>query len=145
MPQNGEEFVPVVPEEPSNATYYLVFAAAAVVVLVLLFAMQQKSQRRIMLLALVLPIALIEAAFQWEEHIFRQDRDRAIEYFEATLRETGSYPTDEAFKSDGPSLRAAHWIVRVADNDFSLFWSRPLSSGFALAFSPSRDQVWVQD
>jgi hypothetical protein len=145
-PQPGEEFVPPAAKaEPLFPIYYLIFAAAAVVVLCLYLSIQQKFQRRIVLLALVLPIALIEAAFQLEEHVFRQDRDRTLEYFESTFRKTESYPTEEEFQSDGPNLRAAYWIVRYSDDDFSLFWSRPLSSGFSLAFSPNKDEIWVQD
>ncbi|MFK7851412.1 MAG: permease prefix domain 1-containing protein [Akkermansiaceae bacterium] len=144
--QNGEEFVPApVKEEPLFPSYYLILAAAVVVTMTLYFAIQQRLQRRMVVLAIVLPIGLVEIVFQVEEHIFRQDRDRTLEYFESTFRERGSYPTEEEFDSNGPRLRASYWIVPVSDDDFSLFWKRPLSSGFSLAFSPKRDEIWIQD
>lgn len=123
----------------------LVFSTAGILTIVLLIAIQQSSQRRTVLLVTGLTIALFEIPFQLEELVFRQDREKVRAYFKAELEESGAYPTEENFKTHGPRIRGEHARVSIAQQDFSLFWNRPLRPGHAILYSSEDNRVRIQD
>jgi len=128
------------------ATYgILLLVTLAVITVILLLAMQQRSQRRRAVLALVVALAVVEVPYQVEELVFRQDRDQVRAYLEATRKETGSWPTDDEIRNHGPRMRGKNPHVSVTPDDYWIYWSRPLRSGFALHYSSQDNRVRVQD
>lgn len=113
--------------------------------IILILAIQRNSQRRLVLFGFLIVLALVELPFQIEEWLFRNDRDQMQAYLDSTRREKGTWPSSEEIEAKGPPLRGKHAQIRTTDDGFMLFWSRPLSSGFALHYSSSDDQIYVQD
>jgi hypothetical protein len=111
----------------------------------LLWSMQQRSQRRVAVLATLLAAVIVEVPYQIEERAFRQDWQRICDYRESSFRKNGAYPTQAVFKSEGPKLRGKHIWFHQAGEHVTLFWSRPLSSGFSINCSSENDRIWVQD
>lgn len=123
----------------------LILATAGIVTFILLMAIQRKVQRRVVLIALVLGASLIEVPFQIEEMVFRQDVESIHRYLEANRGADGSYPGEEEFRAAGPELRTSSPGLRMSDQSFSLFWTRPLSSGFSIRYSSEDGHISIQD
>ena len=129
----------------TSVSAVLIFTAAAFATLVLLFAMQQRAQRRIVLVVGLLAFAVIEVPFQVEEAFFRGDRELVRAYLDTSFERHGAYPTTEDATSNGPRLSNNRSGVRLAGEHFSLFWSRPLCSGFSIQYLSEDERVRVQD
>ena len=125
----------------------LIFAGLGVVAIILLVAMQQRYQRRVVVLAMLLAVVCVEVPYQVEELLFRHDRNRVRDYVELSLCENGAYPTEEVFKANGPKLisRNANIDFNEGQEGYTIFWSRPLCSGYSINCSSEDDQVWIQD
>lgn len=123
-----------------------VFGIAVIVTIIIgLLAMQQRIQRRIVVLAALLTFAVIEGPMQLEEYLFRRDRAQVQGFFDKAVEQNGTYPTAEDFKANKPLLSNDHFYLRVNDDRFNFFWTRPFCSGFAICCSSDNDQVWIQD
>ena len=135
------------PAEPRSgmASRVAILGGFGIVAIILLLAIQQRFQRRVIVLCLMLAVAIIEAPFQVEEHFFRRDREQVRDYFETSLRENGVHPTQAMLRSSGPNLTNKHALLHVDDADYSIFWNRPLCSGYAINYSSKDERLWVQD
>ena len=123
----------------------LLLITLVVITAILLLAMQQRSQRRRVVLALLVVLALVEVPYQVEEMVFRQDRNQVRAYLEANRKETGAWPTDDEIENRGPRMRGKNPHVSTTPDDYWIYWSRPLNSGFALHYSSQDNRVRVQD
>jgi hypothetical protein len=159
----GEEAEPIVPEvlevsiprlpngplvredAPPMRNTVMITTALVVVMAVMLLAMQQRSQRRMMLLILLIGVGGIEVTFQIEEYLFRKDRVAIHDYVAGYVEKEGAFPDVEQFKSAGLDLTSNGARYRPGENAFSVFWDRPLSSGFAIVFSSDSNGVRIQD
>lgn len=129
----------------TSVSTVLIFAAAAFATIVLLFAMQQRAQRRIALVAALLAFAVIELPFQVEEAFFRRDRELARAHMDTSFKRQEANPTTEDVAWNEQRLSNNSSGVRFAGEHFSLFWNRPLCSGFSIQYSSEDGRVRVQD
>jgi hypothetical protein len=137
--------IPVPEHQPEETRGIWVAVVLVLIGVILLMAMQRRSQRRAVIVAMLVGIGSIEAAFQGEEWIFRQDQENVRQYLEASFRENGSYPTEEAVRDAGPEVRSDHLILRPNGDAFTMFWSRPLSRGHAIVYSSGDGKIRIQD
>jgi hypothetical protein len=148
-----EQHVPQTPvEEFSNSmppaiglTGTIVIVGLGMTALLLLISMQQRSQRRLIILAVLLGVGCVEAAFQGEELMFRLDRMQVRSYIETYFREKGSYPTDDIVKSERSKLRNKDAHIQMDGSSFSFYWIRPLNPGYSIWYSSANGSVFVQD
>ncbi|BCX47979.1 hypothetical protein HAHE_18870 [Haloferula helveola] len=147
LPQPGDPAVELAstPESGLPLAGIILFTTAAILTAVLLLAIQQRVQRRRVFLLLVGGILLVEIPFEIEEFLFRKDRELVREHIAGVVDRTGSFPNTDELRNDGPELHAKGVSVYSTEDDFSLFWNRPLSSGFAICFSAKDNRVWIQD
>ena len=125
----------------------LALTGLGIVTIFLLMAMQQRSQRRVVLLTILLVAASVEVPYQVEELLFRRERKRVADYMEASLGEQGAYPSDEAFRANGPKLTSPYTAILFDEGQagYRIFWSRPLRSGYSINCMSEDGQVWIQD
>lgn len=124
----------------------LVLVGALALAVGLLFGMiQQSRQRLVVLVAVLLPVLVVEGAFQWEEGVFRQQRDR----LERLVAEQGpSMPKRGPIKQLGlgGSHRARGTYELSEDGkEFTMWWGRPLSSGCSICYGSEDGRIWVND
>ena len=137
--------VPVANPADEEAPRVWLLLALVGFAVILLLSMQQRHQRRIALAAIVLPIAVVEIAFQLDELQFRNGRDRVRDYADTVLRVRGVYPTAEDFDADRPGLVDGRVRFDGESASFYMSRARPLCSGFAIAYSSKDDRLWIQD
>ena len=131
--------------EPPRTTANLMAVGLGVIALGLLMSMQRRSQRRTAALALLLSVGAVEAAFQWEEMMFRRDRERIRDFMDTAFLEEGVYPTAVNLEAAGLGLSTVHVNLLGGGESYYAFWQRPLSPGHSIYFSPDGDDVHVQD
>ena len=92
---------------------------------------------------MLLAVVCVEVPYQVEELLFRPDRNRVRDYVEASLGENGAYPTEEVFKANGPKLisRDANIVFNEGQEGYTIFWSRPLCSGYSINCSSEDDHI----
>jgi hypothetical protein len=112
----------------TSVSTVLIFSAAAFATVVLLIAM--------------LLFAVVEVPFQVEEAFFRRDRELARAHMD-TRQETK--PTTEDVTAIRQKLINSSARFQHSGEHFSLFWNRPLCSGFSIQFSSQDGRVSVQD
>lgn len=147
----GSEAVAMIPSSQGDGQMplwarWLLLVGLFGVFSVLVLAVQQARQRRHVLLVAGLFFFVLETSFQIEEGIFRSDWKR-IQGFAASFEdEVGRVLTKEELDSKGPRLgnESFHFYARETGG-YSLYWNRPLSSGFALIADSESDTVRVQD
>lgn len=122
-----------------------ILSTAGIVTFILLMAVQRKVQRRVVVLAALLLVALVEIPFQVEEMLFRRDVEKIHTYLEAGRSPDGAYPAADEFDAHGPELTSRNPGLSVTGQQFSLFWTRPLSSGFAIRYSSDDGRISIQD
>ena len=112
-------------------------------VVVLFGLMQQRRQRVVALVATLVPLLTVEGIFQWEERVFRQQRDHM-----AGLVKEAKAPLPERGKLKEVGVAGAKrgsYSLSEDGTNFTLFWPRPLSSGFSIAYSSEDGRIWVND
>ena len=122
----------------------LVLLGVLLVAVTVMFGMiQQRRQRLVLLGAVLVAVLAMEGAFQWEERLFRQQRDHLARVVKAaarplpergTLQEagvTGANRGRYALQNDGPG--------------FTMWWPRPLSPGFSICYGSEDDRIWIND
>jgi hypothetical protein len=137
--------VPLVGDAPSRLPWLLAGSGLVGITALLLASMQRRVQRRIAILALVASVAAVEVPFQVEELLFRREVERLRGYLETAVADTGSLPTSEQIAEEGPRSSSPRAWVRGSVEDWSLFWSRPLSPSAALIYSSTDGGVFAQD
>ena len=137
--------IPLPEHQPEETRGIWVAVVLVLIGVILLMAMQRRSQRRAVIVAMLVGIGSIEAAFQGEEWIFRQDQENVRQFLEASFRENGSYPTEEAVRDAGPEVRSDHLMLRPNGDAFTMFWRRPLSRGHAIVYSSGDGKIRIQD
>jgi hypothetical protein len=119
------------------------FGLAAVV----LFAMIQRRRQRYLVLAVaLLPLLVVEGAFQWEESVFRAHVERMKRLMADPERKL---PARGTFREMGitASDRDGGGHVRLSEDgrDFGMFWSRPLSPSASLHYSSQDGRYSAND
>lgn len=121
--------------------FVVLFSALSVAMVVLFGMMQQRRQRVVALVVALVPVLIVEGAFQWEERVFRQERDRLAE-----LVKGGREPLPERGKLRELGLgKRGSYALSEDGRSFSVWWPRPLSSGFSIAYDSKDQRIWVND
>ncbi len=122
-------------------TLLLLFAGLTIY---LLLMMQRWRQRWWAIGTALMLVTLIELPYAWEERQFTQRLEQMKGYLATAYKQQGSYPTEPQL-GNRPDANAFRYHVAPDGTNYSLFWTRPLSSGYELAYSTKRDAVWIID
>lgn len=125
----------------------LVLLGALALAFGVLFGMiQQARQRLVVLVAVLLPVLAVEGAFQWEERVFRQQRER----LERLVAEQGASmpqrgPIKELGVGDPERANGGTYALSENGKDFTMWWPRPLSSSSSICYGSEDGRIWVND
>ncbi|PQO32282.1 hypothetical protein DTL21_18840 [Bremerella cremea] len=153
MPNHSTQIID--PEAPRNVpamdnqntltiVAYLPLVLFAGLSLYLLVMMQRWHQQWIVISFGLLLLVAIEVPYAWEEREYSQRLEAMKTYLAATHQQQGIYPTEQQL-IDHPNTNRFRYRVASDGNSYSLFWRRPLSHGYELAYSTDRDAIWIVD
>jgi hypothetical protein len=124
----------------------VLIGALGVAVVILFGMMQQRRQRLVVLVAVLVPLLIVEGAFQWEESVFRAHVERVKRLMADPERKL---PARGTFREMGitASDRDGGGHVRLSEDgrDFGMFWSRPLSPSASLHYSSQDGRYSAND
>ena len=138
----AEAISPEPPESPiPPALGYSVLVGLLGATALLFYLMQRPRQRRVAIVAALLALLFIEGYFFLDEVRFRKERDRLLELVSQPHPGDGG-PLEESELGERPGVRIN---LSPGQDAFTLFWARPLASGYSLCYSSETDRHWVND